>query len=37
MDWVGGGVGVELGLGGQVCSDWVLVDVGEVGGVVVLV
>jgi len=28
---------VELGLGGQVCSDGILVDVGEVGGVVLLV
>ena len=35
MGWVGGGVGVKFELGGQVCSDWVLVDVGEVGGVVV--
>lgn len=37
MDWAGRGVGVEFGLGGQVGSDVVVVDVGEVGGVVVLV
>ena len=35
MGWGGGGVGVEFGLGGQVCSDGILVDVREVGGVVV--
>jgi hypothetical protein len=28
-------MGVEFGLGGHVCSDGILVDVGEVGGVVV--
>ena len=37
MGWIGGGVRVEFGLGGQVCSDGILVDVGEVGGVIVLV
>jgi hypothetical protein len=35
MGWVGGGVWVEFGLGGQVRSDGILVDVGEVGGVIV--
>jgi hypothetical protein len=34
MVWVGGGVRVEVGLGGQVCSDGILVDVSEVGVVV---
>ena len=37
MGWVGGGVWVEFGLGGQVCSDGILVDVIEMGGVIVLV
>lgn len=37
MSWVGGGVRVEARLGGQVCTDGILMDVGEVGGVVVLV
>ena len=37
MGWVGGGVGVETRFGGQVCLDGIFVDVGEVGGVVVLV
>ena len=37
MGWGGGGVGVEFGLGGQVCSDGILVDVRDAGGVVVLI
>lgn len=35
MDWIGGGVWVGARLRGQVCSNGVLVDVGEVGSVVV--
>ncbi len=35
VSWVGGGVRVEFGLGGQVCSDGISLDVSEAAGVVV--